>query len=295
MNQYQKPSYRFNLVFRPKTHFLIRSKCQNLNQQANLSKAKLEQQISRLEQTIQHYLQSQPIAQIQWRGTLEQAAQTFQPSANFEARDFKQLITRIKRRKTVIALDFGWTNFVVFLCSQGWGIIPNLHPRNSWIKQTQQLKIFRQDVLEQSKITLDSWGDQRLQKLNSQLQIALQQEASFKESVRKAMFNTLESLCAPFKTVITESLDIARLYQQPCKQKAIDDLDWWHLLERVQQITQKQKLVLVSHPYKSLVCPYCQHSNYRNRSGNQFKCLRCGVSPNPDLVALLNFIIEVKN
>jgi transposase len=103
------------------------------------------------------------------------------------------------------------------------------------------------------------------------------------------MFTALQSLCADNAVVISESLDVGRLYEENCKRKAIDDLDWWHLLERLEGIIESdQKLVILDRDYKSLTCPGCTYASRENRLGNRFQCKRCGMEMNPDLVALFN-------
>lgn len=303
MNHFSQTVYHINRSpFQAKTHQVIPSRFMK----SPACQVNAEQIIIRLERQVQQTLACKPQADVQCKGTLEQVLKGFEPQHHVsqhyvgqcsvgqhgvgQYQKFKQLGIQIQAHQTTIALDFGWTNFVVFLCSDGWGVIPNLHPNNSWLCRVQKLQGLQQEIRNhQRQLKTTSLEYQRLQTVVSQIQAALRNQKGFKESVRQAMFDRLELLCSSYTTVITESLNVERLYGQVSKRKAIDDLDWWHLLERLERITQNQTLVMVSHPNKSLQCAVCQHSSYKNRSGNDFRCQKCGVSPNPDLVALLNF------
>jgi hypothetical protein len=252
----------------------------------------LERHIQDLEARVDQKCQSIPKAELCWLGSLDLIPELFrsQPIPTTSMTTLLALFKRIKQHQQVIVLDFGWSRFVVFMTSQHWGFIPNLHPNNSWKLQVQDLQKLLESVRGlQIAIKSDSRDSMRLLALQRKLDDALLSGQQFREKVRVAMFEELKNLCSDQNVIITESLDVARLYTNPSKCKTIDDLDWWHLLEHLEgMVGQQQKVVILDRNYKSQTCPACSDSSFGNRQGKYFKCKQCGIEIDPDLVALLN-------
>jgi hypothetical protein len=251
----------------------------------------LEQALRTLEQQVKYMLETQPQAQVIWHGQLDQLedSQNWQSQHPRLIKQFKQM----KGHSPVIALDFGWNHFVTWMTYQGWGVIPNLHPSKSWQQHSSQLQQYLGRVGQLqgvvSRLGLQAHR-QRITALLKVISTALAQENQYKKSVRQAMFVALETVCQDSTVIITETLDIHRLYQNPSKRRAIDDLDWWNLIAELQQRTTKnqQELVLLPRDYKSLTCPNCRHCSLTNRLHNGFRCQKCQSQVHPDIVALLN-------
>ena len=235
-----------------------------------------------LETSVQEYLNAVPIAQIVHMGRLEQLI------AKHSELHF--LLEQIQCDGSVIALDFGWVNYVTFINKRGWGVIPNLNPRKTWLEHEKKLESYLSQVLvEQSQIKFRSQKYKNLELIRDQIEVALGSEQSYRREVRNAMFERLEQLCDGYKVILTETLDVEQLYLNFAKKTIIDDLDWWNLLKNLGAITkQEQQLVLLPQAYKSICCPGCLHSEPQNREGQRFKCKKCGFIDNPDVVALLN-------
>ena len=254
--------------------------------------SQLDRHIRDLEARVHQQSKSLPKAELHWLGSIEQILElvSSQPIPTTSMTALLALLEQIKQHQQVIVLDFGWSRFVVFMVSQHWGFIPNLHPNNSWQLQVQALqKLFGLVQGLQSVAKSGSRDSKRLLVLQSTLEEALLSGDQFRKQVRAAMFVALKSVCSDYDLIITESLDVARLYENPSKCKTIDDLDWWHLLEQLEGMAgQKQKVVILDRNYKSQTCPACNNSSFGNRQGKYFKCKQCGVGIDPDLVALLN-------
>ncbi len=261
------------------------------SKQSKLSRrSRLEKYVEDLEFRVTAQCGLIPKAELHWFGSVDQVC-AFMSNPVLKPQNLVGLLEQIKKHQQVIVLDFGWSNFVTFMTQDGWGYIPNLHPSGSWRQQEQHLQRLLQSVQGLKTLTSPgSRGSKRLTALQDMVKAQLLSGDQFREQIRVAMFDLLKTICDQYNTIITESLDVARLYEHACKRKAIDDLDWWHLLKRLNGISNPhQRVVLVERDFKSLTCPICFYSSVDNRQKNCFKCQRCRVEIHPDLVALLNF------
>jgi Putative transposase DNA-binding domain len=204
-----------------------------------------------------------------------------------------QHLRTLRQYPDVLVVDFNWTNYAALLSSDGFARIPNLHPRH-----TAKL---HQNTLLEAKWRLCGF-QQHLEPLNpfvpisvvwqTQLNYALHPASleMHRRRVLSAMWRKFIQVSSKYQTIITEALDVPRLYACPQKKSVIDDLGWHTLMSDVRQLTtnRNQHLELVSYFDHSLTCPECRHKNFANRQRNRFSCTQCGLTLDPDLVALLN-------
>ena len=74
--------------------------------------------------------------------------------------------------------------------------------------------------------------------------------------------------------------------------KTLSNWNYRELLNVIQLRSEENRVSFRSvSPYKtSQQCPHCSHTERENRSGEKFKCLRCGYSNQADLVGSLNIL-----
>ena len=161
--------------------------------------SQLDRHIRDLEARVHQQSKSLPKAELHWLGSIEQILElvSSQPIPTTSMTALLALLEQIKQHQQVIVLDFGWSRFVVFMVSQHWGFIPNLHPNNSWQLQVQALqKLFGLVQGLQSVAKSGSRDSKRLLVLQSTLEEALLSGDQFRKQVRAAMFVALKSVCS---------------------------------------------------------------------------------------------------
>jgi hypothetical protein len=204
-----------------------------------------------------------------------------------------QSLQALRQHPEVLVVDFNWTNYAALLSRRGLVRIPNLHPRRSTACHQAQVVTARQ-AISRFVVTLEpqhpllALGMVWHQWLSGAL--SQQQLEEHRRAVVKAMWHRFTLVSKAHSTIITERLDVGRLYACPQKRAVIDDLGWHWLMADLDQLTtaRGQHLLALSHFDHSLTCPECRTKHFGNRRGNHFLCQRCGLELDPDLVALLN-------
>ena len=74
--------------------------------------------------------------------------------------------------------------------------------------------------------------------------------------------------------------------------KTLSNWNYRELLNIIERLRYENRVsVRKVNPYKtSQTCPSCSHVERENRSGEKFKCLRCGYEEHADTVGALNIL-----
>ena len=142
-----------------------------------------------------------------------------------------------------------------------------------------------EDLKKAKRIEKHNLGRKKLAKVRKQ------EEAQLKCLVNRALNNLLSRRKEPIQTLIVE--DLSRMVIYGLGKRMNRRLCAWlrgYIKKRLEEKCKLfgVKLEQVNPAYTSQICPQCGLINRRNRNGNTFKCLNCGLTAHADWVGAYN-------